>query len=114
MEPMSQRNTLLMFQCVHCFYLKRLRSVTQCLKSPRAHTVRDAATDISKIQQMLLDKKITTEDSRRREPGFIDPTVRGIDTLTKAEWLEKQLTSKVEDTLQSEQFRGELEDFDDN
>ena len=62
---------------------------------------------------MLLDKKITTENSGRKEPRFIDPTVSGVSTLTKGEWLEKQLTSKVEDNLQSEQqFRGELDDFD--
>ena len=92
---------------------KKCDTVFKVFKKPTAHTVRDAAKDISKLLKMLLDKKITTENSGRKEPRFIDPTVSGVSTLTKGEWLEKQLTSKVEDNLQSEQqFRGELDDFD--
>lgn len=72
------------------------------------HTVRDSKADIIKIQQYLLEKVITKENTDRKTPVFIDPATSGIDTIMKGEWLQRQLQSKFED-LQSEQSRGELD-----
>ena len=88
---------------------KKCDTVFKVSKKSTAHTVRDADTDISKIQHLLLEKKIVTEDIERTGPAFVDPTVSGVDTLTKGEWLQKHLVSNVEDNLQIEQSRGELD-----
>lgn len=88
---------------------KKCDTIFKVSKKSTAHTIRDADADISKMQQRLLEKNITTEDIKRSEPGFVDPTKSGIDTLTKEEWLQKQLLSKPGDNLQSEQSRGELD-----
>ena len=46
---------------------KKCDTVFKVFKKPTAHTVRDAAKDISKLLKMLLDKKITTENSGCKE-----------------------------------------------
>ena len=70
------------------------------------HTVRDAEADIKKIHQHLL---ITKEVKDRTTPSFLDPTESGLNTLTKGEWLQKQLQSKVDDNLQNEESHGEVD-----
>lgn len=91
---------------------KKCDTVFKVSKQSTAHTIRDANADILKIQAMLLEKNIVTEDVTRTQPGFVDPTVSGIDTLTKGDWLEKHLASKVEENLQIEE-RGEVDiDFE--
>ena len=67
------------------------------------HTVRDAEAGIKKIHQHLLEKEITKEVKDRTTPSFLDPTESGLNTLTKGEWLQKQLQSKVDDNLQNEE-----------
>ena len=75
-----------------------------------AHTIRDSKADIMKIYKHLLEKDITKEITDLITPGFIDPTVSGLATLTNGEWLQKQLQSSwVEDNLQSEQSHGEID-----
>ena len=74
-----------------------------------AHSVRDSKSDVQKILHHLLEKEVTTEITSRTAPGFEDPTVNGLDTLTKGEWLQKQLQSKFEDNLQSERDHNELD-----
>ena len=88
---------------------KKCDAVFEVSPMSKSHTVRDSKADIRKIQQQLIEKCITKEDTNRKSPGFVDPTESGIDTLTKSEWLQKQLQSKFDDNLQSEQDRGELD-----
>lgn len=76
-----------------------------------AHTVRDSQSDIKKIRSELLEKGITREKENRTTPLFLDPTEKGLTTLTNGEWLQKQLSS--DEHLQSEQEnRGEVIDID--
>lgn len=75
-----------------------------------SHTVRDAKADIRKMQKHLLEKGVTKENVTRTTPPFVDPMKSGLDTMMKGDWLQKQLESKVEDNLQSEEnSRGELD-----
>ncbi len=75
-----------------------------------AHTVRDSNTDIRKIRDHLLEKEITTEDKKRATPAFVDPTQSGLDTLSKADWLQKHLVSTGrEENLQDEQEHCEID-----
>ena len=74
-----------------------------------AHSVRDSKADVQKMLEHLLEKEITKEITSRTDPEFVDPTVNGVDTLTKGEWLLKQLQSKFDDNLQSERDRNELD-----
>lgn len=78
---------------------------------PRAtsHTVRDSKADIRKVMKHLVEKEITKEKVNRTTPAFIDPTISGLDTLTKGEWIKKRLQSNVEESLQSEQSEYELD-----
>ena len=79
-----------------------------------AHTVADSKSDINKIQEHLLEKEITVENVHRKTPAFQDPTVSGLDKLTKGDWLHKRLLQNVDDddSLQCEQRHGEI-DIDD-
>lgn len=77
--------------------------------SSTAHTVRDSQSDIVKIRTMLMEKEITTENSSRTTPPFLDPTQKGLTTLTKGDWLQKQLSSKCDSNLQDEQSHGEVD-----
>lgn len=79
--------------------------------SSTAHTVRDSKSDIAMLRDQLLEKEITTEKESRTTPAFLDPTENGLTTLTKGEWLQKQLSSDV-DYLQNEQNHGEIYDID--
>lgn len=74
--------------------------------SAQAHTVREYKSDIAKLQSELMEKEITTEKPLRTTPAFVDPTVNGLATLTRGDWLEKQLSAQCEDILQNE---GELD-----
>ena len=75
-----------------------------------SHTARDSKADIIKIQQHLLQKEITKENTERKTPEFVDPTKSGLDTITKGDWLQKHLQLNFEDNLQSEEEdRGELD-----
>ena len=59
---------------------------------------------------MLLEKEVITEKKTdRKTPSFTDPTETGIATLTKGDWLEKQLSAKSEINLQEEQNHGEVD-----
>ena len=62
-----------------------------------------------KIQHHLREKKITEEDKDRSGPAFLDPTVSGLNTLSKGDWLQKKLQQSLDDTLQSEQSHGEID-----
>lgn len=77
-----------------------------------AHTVRESKADIKKMQQQLLEKKVTSEDLNRTGTRFVDPTVSGLDTLTKGEWLKKQLHSIPENLHSDQQSRDELDNID--
>ena len=88
---------------------KKCDSVFRVPPNSTAHSVRDSKADVHKILQHLLEREITTEITSRAHPAFVDPTVNGVDTLTKGEWLLKQLQSKVEDNLQSERDQNELD-----
>lgn len=77
--------------------------------SSTAHTVRDSKSDIQKIRTTLLEKEVTTEKLSRKTPLFVDPTKDGMATLTKGDWLQKQLAAKCEDYLQDEQRSGEVD-----
>ena len=71
-----------------------------------SHTVSDLNSDIKKIYKQLLEKEVTTEKIDSIAPEFRDPTVDGLDTIIKDEWLKKQLQS---DNLQNAQSRGEVD-----
>lgn len=77
--------------------------------STTAHTVRDSKSDIEKIRSQLLEKEITTEKTGRTTPVFLDPTANGLATLTKGDWLQKHLSSNIDDHLQHETDRGEVD-----
>ena len=76
-----------------------------------AHTVRDSKSDIQKISSILLEKEITTEKSSCTAPSFVDPTMKGMATLTKGDWLKKHLVTKSDDNLQDE-HHGEIDTID--
>lgn len=67
-----------------------------------SHTVRDSKSDIAKLRNQLLEKEVTTEKAGRTTPAFLDPTENGLTTLTKGDWLQKQLSSKCDDYLQNQ------------
>lgn len=86
---------------------KKCDAVFKVTKKSTAHTVRDANADIAKLRHLLLEKKIATEDTERMGPAIEDPTASGVETITKGDWLQKQLTSN---NLQIEQSsRGETD-----
>lgn len=70
--------------------------------SSTAHTVRNAKSDIEKIRRHLNEKEITFEKADRPTPVFLDPTEKGLATLTNGDWLQKQLSSISDENLQDE------------
>lgn len=88
---------------------KKCDAVFGVSQKSTSHTVRDSKADIHKIQHHLIEKEITKENTDRTSPAFIDPTVSGMDTLTKGDWLQKHLQSNVEDNLQGDQRQYELD-----
>ena len=55
------------------------------------HTSRDANKDITKMSGHLLRAKAASEQEQRREPGFIDPTNAGLNTLCNTDWVKTTL-----------------------
>lgn len=91
---------------------KKCDSVFGVTPKSTLHTVRDSQADIQKVHQQLMEMGIVSEDATRTSPGFVDPTVSGMGTLTNGKWLQKQLQIKIEVTssLQnSDNTRGELD-----
>ena len=74
-----------------------------------AHTVRDSKADIAKLRSRLISEEIINEKPLRTTPAFTDPTITGLSTLTGGDWLEKQLSANCDDSLQNEQFCGEVD-----
>lgn len=74
-----------------------------------AHTVRSSKSDVQKICQHLTEKGIIKEDNTRKTPAFKDPTVSGLDTLSKGDWIQKKLQKLTEDTPQSSQSYSEVD-----
>ena len=71
------------------------------------HTVRDAAVDVQKIVQHLLEKSVTTETQGRHSPKFIHPTNAGWVKMSSPNWLAAVLSSSLlEDEYRP---RGEVE-----
>ena len=81
--------------------------------SSTAHTTRDPSSDVRKMTKSLLEKEVIVVKSSRTSPSFVDPTKSGMATLTKGEWLQKQLAAKSEDYLQEEEGSYSEVDFDD-
>ena len=93
---------------------KKCDAVFGVTQKSTLHTVRDSKADIKKMQQHLLEKGVTKENTTPAslDRTFIDPTESGLATLTKGEWLQKQLQSKYEigeDNLENEQSLDELD-----
>ena len=83
--------------------------------SSAAHTVRDSKSDIEKITSELLERGITKYEENRTTPLFLDPTEKGLTTLTNGEWLQTQLSPEhlqSEEHLQGEEHHDELTDID--
>ena len=73
----------------------------------RRHTVRDAAVDVQKIAQHLLEKSVTTETQGRHSPKFVHPTDTGWVKMSSPNWVAALLSSSlVED---EDRPRGEVE-----
>ena len=71
------------------------------------HTVRDAAVDVQKIAQHLLEKSVTTETQGRHSPKFVHPTDAGWVKMSSPNWLVAVLSiSLVED---EDRPRGKVE-----
>ena len=91
---------------------KKCDEVFRVSTQSTSHTVRDSNADIRKLYKQLLEKEIVLEKTDRTTPKYVDPTVSGLDTITKEGWLKKQLQSMPQDNLQSDQSRGELNNMD--
>lgn len=88
---------------------KKCDKVFNVPPSSTAHTVRDSKSDIAKVRGCLLEKEITKEKDGRTTPAFLDPTEKGLSTLTKGDWLQKQLSSGRNDHLRTENSHGEVD-----
>lgn len=74
-----------------------------------AHTIRSAQSDINMMAKSLIENSITLEDVNRTAPNFIDPTERGLNTLSKGDWLQRHLSSAVVSEDQENQEHGEMD-----
>ena len=67
------------------------------------HTTKDAGKDIQVLTAHLLENKVTTISSERREPAFEDPTETGMKKICNTSW--------VKDTLSKLPAEEEIEDY---
>ena len=103
--------------CMSAMFLleaaKKCDAVFGVRPTSKTHTSRDSKSDVEKMTSVLLEKEISKEKSGRTTTPFTDPTEKGMTTLTKGDWLQKQLSAKCDDNLpdnlQDEQSSGDLD-----
>lgn len=70
-----------------------------------SHTTRDANSDITKISNYLLEKKVTHEISQRTSPAFSDPAEIGLDKMCNTSWIHDTLARTESDDYLEEDVR---------
>ena len=75
----------------------------------RWHSVRDAAKDISKVAQHLIEKGVAGEMRGRLTPKFIHPTEKGWEKLSSSNWLAGILSSSLVEEDETERGQVDLD-----
>jgi hypothetical protein len=70
-----------------------------------AHTIVDSQKDVTLMSKCLIESAITTLDTERQTPPFVDPATTGWKKLTTTTWLQ--------DTIQKSHTLADQEDDDD-
>ena len=93
--------------------LKKTDKEFRCHQST-SHTTKDASKDVQLLSSHLLENKVTSALSERKEPAFEDPVELGMKKICNTSWV-KDTLSKLpveEEEEQGSQADNMLEDLD--
>ena len=92
---------------------KKAEREFQVTPQSRAHTVRNAEADQSKIVRHLLDSRAVSETSTRTEPLFVDPTTKGWQRMCGVGWIDNILEkSAARESHDDSHSTDQMVDFD--